>query len=84
MSIEIGVTEKKNGQVTQNVIHRNKLENLRYKISSCTDFELIDSHQEKFDALFKDFKYQFDKLELDLQKPKSKKDAKHKNATKAH
>jgi len=83
MSIEFGVTERKNGKVTKNVIHRNKLENLRYKISSCTDLELIDSHQEKFDEFFKDFKYQFDKLELDLQKPKPKKDAKSKNARKA-
>lgn len=81
MNIEIGVTERKNGKVTKNVIHRNKLENLRYKISSCTNLELIDSHQEKFDALFNDFKYQFDKLELDLQKPKSH--AKQKNGRKA-
>lgn len=81
MSIEFGVTERKNGKVTKNVIHRNKLENLRYKISSCTNLELIDSHQEKFDEFFKDFKYQFDKLELDLQKPKS--NAKQKNGRKA-
>lgn len=83
MKIGFGVTEKKNGKVTKNVIHRNELEDLRYKISSCTNMELIDSHQEKFDEMFKDFKYQFDKLELDLQKPKSKTNAKSKNERKA-
>jgi hypothetical protein len=83
MSIGFGVVKKKDGKVTKDVTHRNELKDLRYKISSCTDLELIDSHQEKFDEMFKDFKYQFDKIELDLQKPKPKKDAKQKNARKA-
>ena len=60
MSVEFGVVIKK----TKEVIHRNKLEDLRYKISSNTQLELIDPHQKKFDDLFNDFKLQF----LDLTK----------------
>lgn len=83
MSVGFGVVKRKNGKTTKDVTHRNELKDLRYKISSCTKLELIDSHQEKFDAMFKDFKCQFDKIELDLQKPKSKKYAKQENGRKA-
>lgn len=62
MFCEFGVVEKKNGQVTKNVTHRNKIEDLRYKISSDTQIELIDSHQEKFNNFFEDFKKNFDAL----------------------
>ena len=60
---EFGVVDKK----TKSVIHRNKLENLRYKISSCTQIELIDSHQEKFELFFTDFKKWFEKLSENIQ-----------------
>ena len=60
MFVEYGVVRKKDMEV----IHRNKIEGLRYKISSCTDCELIDSHQELFDGLFEDFKIEFDKINI--------------------
>ena len=56
--LEFGVANKK----TKEVIHRNKLENLRYKISSGEEVELIDSHQEKFRLFFEDFKKWFEKI----------------------
>ena len=53
--IEFGVYNKKTKEVT----YRNKLDNLRYKISDGEQVELIDSHQEKFNEYFKDFKNKF-------------------------
>ncbi len=60
MFVEYGVVKKKDMEV----IHREKIEDLRYKISSCTDCELIDSHQEKFDELFNNFKIEFNKINI--------------------
>ncbi|MCK9273277.1 hypothetical protein M0P65_07095 [Candidatus Gracilibacteria bacterium] len=58
LSIEFGVVIRN----TKEVIHRKKIENLRYKISTKTELELIESSQEKFDDLFNDFKNEFNKL----------------------
>ena len=44
------------------IYHKNELNNLRYKISNATDFELIDSHQEKFNEFFEDFKVKVNEL----------------------
>lgn len=63
MSCEFGVVKRKDGEVTKDVIHRNKIENLRYKISPGTQIELIDSHQIEFDNFFSDFKKHFSILE---------------------
>jgi len=57
--LEFGIYNK----VKKEVVYRNKLENLRYKISPGTKAELIDSHQEKFDLLFEDFKNKLQELE---------------------
>ncbi len=56
--LEFGVHNKKKKET----IYRNKLENLRYKISAGTIPELIDSHQEKFKLFFEDFKNKFNEL----------------------
>ena len=63
LSVGFGVVKRKDGKVTKDVTHRNELKDLRYKISSCTYLELIDSHQQKFEELFDDFKKHFEKLE---------------------
>lgn len=57
-SLQFGICNKKTKEVT----YRNKLENLRYKISNATEFELIDSHQDKFKLFFEDFKIKFNEL----------------------
>lgn len=57
-SVELGIYNKKE----KKVIHRNKLENLRYKISNGTKPELTEGSQEKFDVLFNEFKDWFNKL----------------------
>ena len=54
MKIEFAVVVKK----TTDVLHREKLEDLRYKISSCTEIELIDAHQKRFNEFFEIFKIQ--------------------------
>ena len=56
--IEFGICKKKTKEVT----YRNKLDNLRYKISNGEQAELIDSHQDKFNKYFEDFKTKFDAL----------------------
>ena len=55
---EFGIHNK----VKKKTTYRNKLENLRYKISSMTSPQLIDSHQVKYDKYFKDFKEKFNQL----------------------
>ena len=55
MKIQFGIGNKKTKETT----YKNTLENLRYKISNASDFELIDSHQEKFKEFFEDFKSKF-------------------------
>jgi len=75
MFCEFGVVKRKNGEVTKDVTHRNKIENLRYKISSDTEFELIDSHQEKFNEFFEDFKKHFAVLEAQVNLIQKKKTA---------
>lgn len=57
--LEFGVYNKKK----KKVIYRNKLENLRYKISYGTTPELIESHEKKFNLFFEDFKNKFNELE---------------------
>ena len=57
-SVEFGVYDKK----AKKVLYRNKLENLRYKISTDTEIELIDSHQVKFREFFDDFKGKFEEI----------------------
>lgn len=61
MNVQFGIADKKENKT----IYKNELNNIRYKISNATDFELIDSHQEKFDKLFEDFKTKFDALQKD-------------------
>lgn len=58
MNIQFGIADKK----ANKTIYKNELNNLRYKISNATDFELIDSHQEKFNEFFENFKAKFDAL----------------------
>ena len=58
MNIQFGVADKK----ANKTIYKNELNNLRYKISNATDFELIDSHQEKFNEFFEDFKVKVNEL----------------------
>ncbi len=53
--LQFGIGNKK----TKKTTYKNTLENLRYKISNATDFELINSHQEKFKEFFEDFKSKF-------------------------
>jgi len=68
MFAEFGVVEKQIAGFNRvkNVEYRNKIENLRYKISSGTELELIDSHQEKFDEFFADFKTHFAELKKNI------------------
>jgi hypothetical protein len=58
MNIQFGVADKKQNKT----IYKKELNNLRYKISNATDFELIDSHQDKFKEFFEDFKIKFNEL----------------------
>ena len=58
MSIEFGLVKKDNMEVC----HREKIENLRYKISSCTELSLIDPHKEIYDNFFKSFIKHFNTL----------------------
>jgi hypothetical protein len=58
MIAELGVAIKK----TKEVLHRNKIENLRYQISPGTDIILTEGSQAKYNALFTDFKAQFESL----------------------
>lgn len=58
MLAELGVVVKK----TKEVLHRHKIENLRYQISTGTDIVLTEGSQFKYDALFTDFKTQFESL----------------------
>jgi hypothetical protein len=58
LSVEYGVVDKNNKQV----IHRNKLENLRYNISPDTTLELTEFDQRRFNELFNEFKVWFNKL----------------------
>jgi hypothetical protein len=74
MTCEFGVAKLKNGKPTGEVVHRNKIENLRYKISSGTNFELTDGSQERFNAFFEDFKKHFAVLEAEVNL-KNKKEA---------
>ncbi len=57
-SLEFGIYNKKE----KKVVYRRKLENLRYKISDFTEIELIDSHKNKFQEFFEDFKDKFKQL----------------------
>lgn len=57
MTIEFAVLNKKRGG---EIIHHEKLPDLRYNVSSGTDIALIPAHQAKFDDLFKSFKRYFD------------------------
>ena len=52
LSMEFGILNKE----TNEVPYRNKLSNLRYKISEGEDLELIDSHQVKWEEWVSDFK----------------------------
>lgn len=58
MSVEYGMVDK----TTKAVIHREKLEGLRYKISNDTNIELTDGSRERFDELLTSFKGWFEKL----------------------
>lgn len=58
MLAELGVSIKE----TKEVLYRNKIEGLRYQISSGTDVALTEGSQEKYDALFTDFKKYFETL----------------------
>ena len=62
MNIEFATIKKEGNEVQ----HRNKLENLRFKISSDTDLELINGHQGKFDDFFDDFKNEFLKIKENI------------------
>lgn len=58
MSAQFGVVEK----ATKTVTYRNKLENLRYNISTGSKLQLTPGSSEKFEAFFKDFVKHFEKL----------------------
>lgn len=57
-SVEYGVVDKK----TKKVIHREKLTDLRYKISSGTSIELTDGSREKVDEILRSFNLWFQKI----------------------
>jgi hypothetical protein len=61
-SLELGFVKKEKDGQPKEVLHRNKLENLRYNISPGSRLELIDSHLEKYKEFFEDFKKHFAKL----------------------
>lgn len=56
--VEYGILTKDKKRIKPDV----KIDNLRYKLSSGTEIELIDKHQELFDGLFEQFKQDFEKL----------------------
>ncbi len=58
MTAEFGVVEKE----TKNVLHRNKLENLRYNISTGSNLQLTDGSSKKYEEFFKDFVKHFETL----------------------
>lgn len=60
MTCEFGLVLK----ATSEVLHREKLEDLRYLISTGTELELNTGSQAKFNAFFESFKEQFKKLEV--------------------
>lgn len=57
-SVEYGVVEK----ATKNVLHRAKLEGLRYKISAGTSIEWTEGSRAKIDALITEFNEWFGKI----------------------
>ena len=46
----------------KNILKRKTIKDLRYKLSSGSQLELIDVHQKQFDELFAEFKEDFQKL----------------------
>lgn len=62
MFVEYGVKNKK----TNEMMHRNKIENLRYNISSGSPIELTDGSRKRFDKLFAEFEEFFALLEKEL------------------
>lgn len=57
MKIEYGVV----AQISNEVKHREKIEDLRYNTSEDTDLELTENSKQKFDELFENFQKDFKK-----------------------